>query len=196
VGAERRDTCGVSPFCSGNGASAARAKRMTMSNEKIEQHCTAQTGEGSGNTHRIGLRSDCGQPTAISPQPGCGVLVGLRPGRRNSGRSQPQLHISKEGDVYLRTMLVQGAHYILGPFGEDGDLRRWGLELAERGGKNAKKRAVVDAKARTRHKARLNSPGIRSQTAKRVSASPMAALLRILAAIRSPVRVYLRCKTP
>jgi transposase len=72
-----------------------------------------------------------------------GCFVGLRPGRRNSGMSQPQLHISKEGDVYLRTMLVQGAHYILGPFGEDSDLRRWGLKLAERGGKNAKKRAVV-----------------------------------------------------
>ena len=40
-------------------------------------------------------------------------------------------------------MMVQGAHYILGPFGEDSDLRRWGLKLAERGGKNAKKRAVV-----------------------------------------------------
>jgi transposase len=59
------------------------------------------------------------------------------------GLSQPQLHISKAGDRYLRTMLVQGAHYILGPFGEDSDLRRWGLRLAERGGKNAKKRAVV-----------------------------------------------------
>ena len=43
----------------------------------------------------------------------------------------------------MRTMLVQGAHYILGPFGEDSDLRRWGHKLAERGGKNAKKRAVV-----------------------------------------------------
>jgi hypothetical protein len=43
----------------------------------------------------------------------------------------------------LRTMLVQGAHYILGPFGADSDLRRWGLKLAARGGKNAKKRAVV-----------------------------------------------------
>ena len=72
-----------------------------------------------------------------------GCFLGLRPGRRNSGQSQPQMHISKEGDPYLRTMLVQGAHYILGPFGEDSDLRRWGLKLAERGGKNAKKRAVV-----------------------------------------------------
>ena len=72
-----------------------------------------------------------------------GCFVGLRPGRRNSGHSEPQLHISKEGDRYLRTLLVQGAHYILGPFGEDSDLRRWGRKLAERGGKNAKKRAVV-----------------------------------------------------
>src|SRR5271156_4031808 len=76
-----------------------------------------------------------------------GCYLGLRPGRRNSGSSQPQLHISKEGDRYLRTLLVQGAHYILGPFGQDSDLRRWGLKLSERGGRNAKKRAV-DAVAR------------------------------------------------
>jgi transposase len=72
-----------------------------------------------------------------------GCFLGLRPGRRNSGQSEPQKRISKEGDRYLRTMLVQGAHYILGPFGEDSDLRRWGRKLAERGGKNAKKRAVI-----------------------------------------------------
>jgi transposase len=53
------------------------------------------------------------------------------------------MRISKEGDEYLRTLLVQGAHYILGPFGEDSDLRRWGQKLAARGGKNGKKRAVV-----------------------------------------------------
>jgi transposase len=72
-----------------------------------------------------------------------GCFLGLKPGRRNSGESEPQKGISKAGDRYLRTMMVQGAHYILGPFGEDSDLRRWGLKLAERGGKNAKKRAVV-----------------------------------------------------
>jgi transposase len=72
-----------------------------------------------------------------------GCFVGLQPGRRNSGESEPQMGISKEGDEYLRTLLVQGAHYILGPFGADSDLRRWGQKLAARGGKNAKKRAVV-----------------------------------------------------
>src|ERR1700683_1745701 len=72
-----------------------------------------------------------------------GGYLGLQPGRRNSGRSEPQMHISKEGDPYLRTLLVQGAQHILGPFGIDCDLRRWGLRLAERGGKNGKKRAIV-----------------------------------------------------
>jgi len=72
-----------------------------------------------------------------------GCFAGLQPGRRNSGESEPQMRISKEGDEYLRTLLVQGAHYILGPFGEDSDLRRWGQKLSARGGKNAKKRAVV-----------------------------------------------------
>jgi transposase len=72
-----------------------------------------------------------------------GCYLGLQPGRRNSGQREPQLHISKEGDPYLRTLLVQGAQHILGPFGVDCDLRRWGLKLAERGGRNAKKRAIV-----------------------------------------------------
>jgi transposase len=53
------------------------------------------------------------------------------------------MHISKEGDPYLRTLLVQGAQHILGPFGVDCDLRRWGLKLSERGGRNGKKRAIV-----------------------------------------------------
>lgn len=72
-----------------------------------------------------------------------GCYLGLQPGRRNSGQSEPQMHISKEGDPYLRTLLVQGAQHILGPFGPDCDLRRWGLKLAERGGKSGKKRAII-----------------------------------------------------
>jgi transposase len=72
-----------------------------------------------------------------------GGYLGLQPGRRNSGQSEPQMRISKEGDPYLRTLLVQGAQHILGPFGVDCDLRRWGLKLAERGGRNGKKRAIV-----------------------------------------------------
>jgi transposase len=72
-----------------------------------------------------------------------GCYVGLRPKQRESGESQPQLGISKEGDIYLRKLLVQGAHCILSQRGPDTDLKRWGLKLAARGGKNAKKRALV-----------------------------------------------------
>jgi len=69
--------------------------------------------------------------------------VGLRPRRSQSGERNPQLGISKEGDRYLRALLVQGAHIILGRRSPDTDLKRWGLKLAERGGANAKKRAIV-----------------------------------------------------
>jgi len=69
--------------------------------------------------------------------------VGLQPGRRNSGQSEPQMHISKEGDPYLRALLVQAAHHILGPWGADSDLRRLGMRLAEHGGKRGKKRAII-----------------------------------------------------
>jgi transposase len=72
-----------------------------------------------------------------------GCYVGLRPKQSESGQSQPQLRITKEGDRYLRTLLVQGAHCIMSRRGPDTDLKRWGLKLAGHGGKNAKKRAIV-----------------------------------------------------
>ena len=72
-----------------------------------------------------------------------GCFLGLRPKRSESGERSPQLSITKEGDPYLRTLLVQGAQYILSRKGPDTDLKRWGLQLAGRGGKNAKKRAIV-----------------------------------------------------
>lgn len=72
-----------------------------------------------------------------------GCYVGLRPRRSKSGQSDPQLRITKEGDCYLRQMLVQGAHRILSARSPDTDLKRWGLKLSARGGRNAKKRAVV-----------------------------------------------------
>jgi transposase len=72
-----------------------------------------------------------------------GSYLGLRPRQRDSSSSTPQLRITKAGDGHLRRLLVGSAHYILGPFGPDTDLRRWGLKLSARGGQNAKKRAVV-----------------------------------------------------
>lgn len=72
-----------------------------------------------------------------------GAFLGLRPRKRQSGSVDPELRITKAGDRDVRRLLVQSAQYILGPFGTDSDLRTWGLALAARGGKNAKKRAVV-----------------------------------------------------
>lgn len=72
-----------------------------------------------------------------------GAYLGLRPRQRQSGERDPQLGITKAGDVELRRLLVGSAHYILGPFGPDTDLRRFGLRLIARGGAGAKQRAVV-----------------------------------------------------
>jgi transposase len=72
-----------------------------------------------------------------------GAYLGLVPATDRSGDSDPQKRISKEGDEMLRKLLVSSAHYILGPFGSDSDLRRHGEKIASRGGKNAKKRAAV-----------------------------------------------------
>ena len=72
-----------------------------------------------------------------------GSFLGLTPRQDDSGETQKQLRITKEGDKLLRCLLVGSGQYILGPFGPDCDLRRWGAQLMIRGGKNAKKRAVV-----------------------------------------------------
>jgi transposase len=72
-----------------------------------------------------------------------GCYLGLKPKQRDSGKRSPQLGITKAGDPLIRRLATQSAQYILGPFGRDSALRRWGLALASHGGKNAKKRAMV-----------------------------------------------------
>jgi transposase len=72
-----------------------------------------------------------------------GPYLGLTPRRDQSGNTDKQLRITKAGNRYLRKLLVGCAHYILGPFGPDTDLRRYGMAITARGGKNAKKRAAV-----------------------------------------------------
>jgi transposase len=69
-------------------------------------------------------------------------FLGLRPKQRQSGARDPQLGITKSGDGYLRKLLVQCAHHIVGHWGRDSALRRWGLAKAE-GGKKATLRAIV-----------------------------------------------------
>lgn len=72
-----------------------------------------------------------------------GAYLGLVPASSQSGETDPQMHITKEGDVMMRRLLVGSAQYILGAFGPECDLRSYGQRIAQRGGKIAKKRAVV-----------------------------------------------------
>jgi transposase len=117
---------------------------------RIEQLCEGRypetallrqvTGVGALTSLAYVLRVD---RQRFSSSRAVGPYLGLGPRRSQSGDRDPELRISKKGDSHVRRLLVGSAHYILGPFGPDTDLRRWGLQLAARGGKNAKKRAVV-----------------------------------------------------
>jgi transposase len=82
------------------------------------------------------------RPDAASNR-SAGAFLGLRPGQSQSGDSDPQRRISKTGNSCLRSLLVQSAQYVLGRFGPDSELRRWGLKLGASGGKRGKKRAIV-----------------------------------------------------
>ncbi len=82
-------------------------------------------------------------PTRFQKSRTLGAYLGLRPGKRQSGGHDPAMRITKAGDRDLRSLLVGSAQYMLGPFGEDCDLKRFGQKLIDRGGKCAKKRAVV-----------------------------------------------------
>jgi transposase len=72
-----------------------------------------------------------------------GSFLGLSPRRSQSGKRDPQLGITKAGNRHLRWLLVECAHVLMSKRSPDSDLKRWGLRLCERGGKNAKKRATV-----------------------------------------------------
>lgn len=98
---------------------------------------------GVGPLTAVAFMATVGNPTRFRHSRTVGAWVGLVPAKRTSGASDPQQRITREGDVYLRSLLINCAHYILGPFGPDCDLRRHGQAIAARGGKNAKKRAIV-----------------------------------------------------
>jgi transposase len=98
---------------------------------------------GVGPVTSVAYVVTVGDPGRFARSRTAGVWVGLTPGQSTSGQQDPQMRITKNGDHYLRRLLVSCAQYILAPNRPDSDLRRHGLALAARGGKNAKKRAVV-----------------------------------------------------
>jgi transposase len=98
---------------------------------------------GVGPVTSVAYVVTMGDPGRFPRSRTAGAWIGLTPGQSASGQRDPQMRITKEGDHYLRRLLVSCAQYILAPNRPDCDLRRHGLALAARGGKNAKKRAVV-----------------------------------------------------
>jgi transposase len=99
--------------------------------------------EGIGPLTALAFLLTLEDPHRFEKSRSVGAYLGLVPATERSGDSDPQKRISKEGDEMLRRLLVGSAHYILGRFGSDSDLRRHGEKIASWGGKNAKKRAVV-----------------------------------------------------
>jgi transposase len=99
--------------------------------------------EGIGTLRALTFVLTLEDPYRFERSRSVGAYLGLVPATERSGERDPQRGISKEGDQMLRKLLVGSAHYILGPFGSDSDLRRHGQKIASRGAKNSKKRAAV-----------------------------------------------------
>jgi len=102
-----------------------------------------QQANGVGELTSLAYVLTIDNPGRFAKSRDVGPYLGLVPRQYDSGDSRPQLRITKTGDRMMRQLLVQSAQYILGRYGNDSDLRRHGLKIASRGGKNAKKRAVV-----------------------------------------------------
>jgi transposase len=118
-------------------------KLETISKESYPETDLLRQVEGIGPLTALAFVLTLEDPYRFERSRSVGAYLGLVPARDQSGDRDPQKRISKEGDEMLRKLLVGSAHYILGPFGSDSDLRRHGQKIATRGGKNAKKRAAV-----------------------------------------------------
>lgn len=119
-------------------------KKLQQISEKRypETRCLQQV-VGVGTLTSLAFILTLEQPDRFATNRQVGCFLGLTPKRDQSGEVDKQLRITKAGNMYLRQLLVGSAQYILGPFGPDCNLRRFGNRIAERGGKNAKRRAVV-----------------------------------------------------
>jgi transposase len=127
---------------------AAMDKQIDGLEKKYPEIALLRTAPGVGPMVAACYVLTLGKPETMETNRQAGAYLGLRPRQQQSGDSNPQCGITKTGNTYLRSLLVQSAQYILGRFGPDSELRCWGLKLAASGGKRGKKRALV-AVART-----------------------------------------------
>lgn len=115
----------------------------TISSERYPETACLQQVAGVGPLTALAFVLTLEESNRFARSRQVGAFLGLTPRRDQSGETDKQLRITKAGNQYLRRLLVGCSHYILGPFGPDSNLRRFGLRIAERGGKNAKRRATV-----------------------------------------------------
>lgn len=115
----------------------------TLGAERYPATARLQAVRGVGPLTALTFVLTLDDPTRFRHSRMVGAWLGLTPQQDDSGDTTKQLPITKQGDAYLRQLLVQCAHYILGPFGEDCALRRYGERIAAQGGPKAKKRAAV-----------------------------------------------------
>jgi transposase len=118
-------------------------RRIRLACEQHPETQVLQQVVGVGDVTSLCFVLTIDDPARFSSSRRVGAYLGLTPKLNQSGARDPELGITKSGDALLRQLLVCAAHYIIGPFGTDSDLRTWGLKMASRGGKNAKKRAVI-----------------------------------------------------
>jgi transposase len=114
-----------------------------LSQQRYPETLRLQQVPGVGPVTALAYLLTIEDPSRFNKSRRVGPYLGLTPRRDQSGAVDKQLRISKAGNGYVRKLLVNCSHYILGPFGPDCRLRRYGLAIAARGGKNAKKRAAV-----------------------------------------------------
>lgn len=114
-----------------------------MAQERYPETALLRQVDGVGPITSLAFVLKVEDPRRFGRSRTLGPYLGLVPRRDQSGARDPQLRITKQGDPFVRRLLIQCARYLLGPFGKDCALRRHGLKIAERGGANAKKRAAV-----------------------------------------------------
>jgi len=123
---------------------AAHDKQVTELATQVYRHTERMSQiPGVGDLSALTFALTLDDPTRFKKSRFVAAFLGLTPAKEQSGSSDPQRHITKAGDPLVRKYLVQCAQHVLGRTTADSDLRRWGLHLAARGGKNGKKRAVI-----------------------------------------------------
>ena len=118
-------------------------KQIEETADLLSNRGTDEDNTVCGNADRVVFFLTVEDPQRLTRSRLAGCFCGLRPKRSQSGERDPQLGIAKTGEGYLRTLLVQCAHHLLGWSGQDCALRRWGLAVEACGGSGAKKRAII-----------------------------------------------------